>query len=47
MMEFLFLFVLLVMLLLFGYAQWQRGVIRTPGRIILDEEDEIEIHLIR
>jgi len=43
-MELFFLILLAVMLLAFGYAQWQKGVFKTPGQIIASEEDELEIH---
>ena len=40
----IFLLILLVfMLLLFGYAQLQKGVVKTPGRIITSEEEEVEM----
>jgi len=31
---------LILMLALVGYAQWQRGVVRTIGTFSLDEEDK-------
>ena len=39
-MEWLFLIVVVVLLLLFGYAHWQKGVVKTSSRIIEDEEVE-------
>jgi hypothetical protein len=41
-MEFFLLILSVLMLLIFGYAQWQRGVFRTTGKITLNEEDELE-----
>lgn len=41
-MDFFFLILLVLLLLLFGYAQLQKGVVRTPGRIVMNEEEEIE-----
>ena len=38
-MEFLLVTVLVLMLIAVAYAQWQRGVVRTIGRLSLDEED--------
>jgi hypothetical protein len=38
-MEFLLVSVLVLMLLGVAYAQWQRGVVRTIGKLSLDEED--------
>ncbi len=38
-MEIFFLIILLLMLLLFGYAQLQKGVVKTPGKIVLEEDD--------
>jgi hypothetical protein len=42
-MNFFFLILLVIMLLVFGYAQLQKDVIRTPGRISMSEEEEIEL----
>ena len=41
-MNFFFLILLVIMLLVFGYAQLQKGVVRTPGQINMSEEEEIE-----
>jgi hypothetical protein len=30
------------MLLVFGYAQLQKGVVKTPGQISMNEEEKIE-----
>ncbi len=42
-MDFFFLVLLILMLLLFGYAQLHKGVVRNPGQITIEEE-EAEIH---
>lgn len=42
-MEFFFLILLALMLLVFGYAQLQKGVFRTPSQISTSEEEEAEI----
>jgi hypothetical protein len=42
-MDFLFLFLLVVMLAVFGYALLQKDVIKTPGHISLSEEEEIKL----
>jgi hypothetical protein len=42
-MEFVFLILLALMLLVLGYAQLQKGVFRTPGQITTTEEEEAEI----
>jgi uncharacterized membrane protein len=43
-MELFFLILMIVLLLLFGYAQWQKGVVKTSGRMINGyEEEEVEI----
>jgi len=42
-MEFFFLILLTVMLLVFGYAQLQKGVFKTPGRITSGEEEEVDL----
>ena len=39
-MDFLFLILIVALLLIFGYAQLQRGTIKIPGRMTLDEYDE-------
>ncbi len=39
-MEFLLVSVLVLMLLAVAYAQWQRGVVRTIGKLSLDEEEK-------
>jgi len=39
-MEMLFFVIMVLMLLAFGYAQQERGVFRTPGKITLHQEDE-------
>jgi hypothetical protein len=38
-MEFLLVSVLVLMLVAVAYAQWQRGVVRTVGKLSLDEEE--------
>jgi len=42
-MDIFFLILLVCMLLLFGYAQLQKGVVKTPGSIIPSEEEEVEM----
>jgi hypothetical protein len=42
-MDIFFFILLALMLLVFGYAQLQKGVFRTPGQITPSEEEEIEI----
>ena len=43
-MELFFLILLVVLLLLFGYAQWQKGVVKISSRMINNyEEEEVEI----
>jgi hypothetical protein len=43
-MELFFLILLIALLLLFGYAQWQKGVVKTSGRMLNSyEEEEVEI----
>lgn len=42
-MDLFFLVLLILMLLIFGYAQSQQGVFRLPGKITFNEEEEIEI----
>lgn len=39
-MEFLLVSVLVLMLLAVAYAQWQRGVVRTIGKLSLDEDEK-------
>ena len=41
-MEFFFLVLLVIMLLVFGYAQLQKGVVKTPGQISMNEEEKIK-----
>jgi len=38
-MEFLMVTVLVLMLIAVAYAQWQRGVVRTIGKLSLDEDE--------
>ena len=38
-MEFLLVSVLVLMLIALAYAKWQRGVVRTIGKLSLDEEE--------
>ncbi len=38
-MEFLLGSALVLMLVAVAYAQWQRGVVRTVGKLSLDEEE--------
>ena len=42
-MNFFFLALLVFMLVAFGYAQLQKGVVKTPGQINLHEKEEVEI----
>lgn len=42
-MELFFLFLLVLLLLAFGYAQLQKGVFRTSGKLTANEEEELEI----
>lgn len=42
-MELFLLILVAVMLLVFGYAQWQKGVFKTPGKITANDDDEFEI----
>jgi hypothetical protein len=42
-MEVFFFGLLLLMLLIFGYAQLQKGVVRLPGKLNANEEEDIEI----
>jgi hypothetical protein len=39
-MEFFFFILLLVLLAMFGYAQFQKDVFKTPGKITPSEEEE-------
>ncbi|MDM8527193.1 hypothetical protein QUF58_03175 [Anaerolineales bacterium HSG24] len=39
-MEILFFVIMVLMLCVFGYAQQERGVFRTPGKITMHQEDE-------
>ena len=41
-MEFLFFGLLLIMLMIFGYAQLQKGVVKLPGKLTASEEEVIE-----
>jgi hypothetical protein len=41
-MELFFGFILLLMLLLVGYAQWQRGSVRTAGNLEIEKEKNKE-----
>lgn len=41
-MDIFFLILLVLLLLLFGYAQLQKGVVRTPGSTMFNEEEEVE-----
>jgi hypothetical protein len=41
-MEFFFFGLLLLMLLIFGYAQLQKGVVKLPGKLTANEEEDIE-----
>lgn len=45
-MDVFFLILLALMLLVFGYAQLQKGVFKTPGQTHINEEDEVETSLI-
>ena len=40
-MDIFFLILLIVLLLIFGYAQLQKGVFKTTGEIKLRDEEEI------
>jgi len=42
-MELFFLILLTVMLLVFGYAQLQKGVFKTPGIITPGDEEEVDL----
>lgn len=43
-MDLFFIILLVVMLLLFGYAQLQKDSVKTPGRMIsTNEEEEIDL----
>jgi hypothetical protein len=39
-MDVLFFVLLVIMLVLFGFAQMQKGVVKTPGQINLSEDDK-------
>jgi len=39
-MDILFFALLVIMLLVFGFAQLQKGVVKTPGQINLGEDDK-------
>lgn len=39
-MNLIFLMLLMIMLVVFGYAQLQKDVIRMPGQINMNEEEE-------
>jgi hypothetical protein len=41
-MEIFFLILLVLMLFIFGYAQSQKDVFKTPGQVAMNEEDELE-----
>lgn len=41
-MELLFLMVMILLLCAFGYAQRERNVFKTPGTIILPDEETIK-----
>ncbi len=45
-MDLFFIILLVVMLLLFGYAQLHKDIVKTPGRMITtnNEEEEVEIN---
>ncbi len=45
-MDIFFLVLLVIMLLVFGYAQLQKGVVKTPGQININnnEEEEVNFH---
>ncbi len=43
-MDFIFLILSIALLLIFGYAQLQKGVVKTSGKIKLNDEEEIEVH---
>lgn len=45
-MDIFFLILLALMLLVFGYAQLQKGVFKTPGQTNTNEEDEVDNSLI-
>ena len=42
-MDFFFFILLVVLLSIFGYAQLQKGIIKTTGEIKLNDDDEINI----
>ncbi len=39
-MDILFFVLLVIMLLLFGFAQLEKGVVKTPGQISLNKEEK-------
>jgi hypothetical protein len=42
-MELFFFILLLLLLFMFGYAQLQKDVFRTPGKISPNDEEEINL----
>jgi hypothetical protein len=42
--DFIFLILLVLMLLLFGYAQFKKDVVKTPGTITEPDEEKIEFY---
>ncbi len=42
-MQIVFFMLMVLLLFVFGYAQQQRGICRTPGTITLNQEEEIQI----
>lgn len=43
-MEVFFFGLLLLMLLIFGYAQLQKGVFKLPGKLNANEEEDLDRH---
>ena len=41
-MDFFLLILIIALLLIFGYAQLQKGVVKMPGEIKMSEEEEGE-----
>lgn len=41
-MDFFFLVLLVILFIIFGYAQLHRGVVKTPSRVNLNEKEKIE-----
>jgi hypothetical protein len=39
-MDILFFALLVIMLVMFGFAQLQKGVVKTPGQINLNKDDK-------